>query len=590
MPGPLEDLLAALRSQRGFDAEQVLAAKVGRIAGWFRAEGLDAAVIGVSGGVDSAVALGLLARVAAIADGPLRRLVALSLPISGLGSTGQTDASGRGRKVAAAFGVELWDVPLGESHASILAALATGSGHRLDGWAAGQLLAVERTPALYGAAALLQAQGHRSVVVGTTNRDEGAYLGFFGKASDAMVDLQPISDLHKAEVVALARLLGVPDEVVDAPPSGDVFDGRADAEMIGASYDEVELVLRLRELGRDPHVLAEHLLADQHLADQQLADHAGDRARLGAAADAVEELHRHNRHKYAVGSPAVHLDVLPRGVPGGWPDEVLSGRDEHPPADVPGAWEGPDLALPPAAGLPDVEPLDGALLVHRVLSPAECRALAAALDRTALAPVGVTGSVHGADLRAIGSLRATAFAPALAADLWQRLRPAVPTVRFLDEHTPTDAILPGQPSGARSWQVVGLSPVLRFMRYEPGGRHLGHYDAAYDYGDGRRTLSSVVWFLTGDGDPAPGGATRFLADGQHHLPTAARCHDDWARDARPDEVLLAVPPQAGAALVFDHRRCHDVEAWRGAGPRVVIRADVVYEAIPDGRLVTAAPG
>ena len=53
---------------------------------------------------------------------------------------------------------------------------------------------------------------------GTTNRDEGAYLGFFGKASDGMVDLQPISDLHKSEVRALATRLGVPAEIVEAAP------------------------------------------------------------------------------------------------------------------------------------------------------------------------------------------------------------------------------------------------------------------------------------------------------------------------------------------------------------------------------------
>jgi NAD+ synthase (glutamine-hydrolysing) len=52
---------------------------------------------------------------------------------------------------------------------------------------------VIRTPALYGAAALLQTHGYRSVVVGTTNRDEGSYLGFFGKASGGMVDLLRVS-------------------------------------------------------------------------------------------------------------------------------------------------------------------------------------------------------------------------------------------------------------------------------------------------------------------------------------------------------------------------------------------------------------
>ncbi|WP_258957573.1 hypothetical protein [Legionella sainthelensi] len=42
------------------------------------------------------------------------------------------------------------------------------------------------------------------------NRDEGSYVGFFGKASDAMVDIQLISDLHKSEVKKLALFLNIP--------------------------------------------------------------------------------------------------------------------------------------------------------------------------------------------------------------------------------------------------------------------------------------------------------------------------------------------------------------------------------------------
>jgi hypothetical protein len=131
--------------------------------------------------------------------------------------------------------------------------------------------------------------------------------------------------------------------------------------------------------------------------------------------------------------------------------------------------------------------------------------------------------------------------------------------------------------------VVGLSPVLRFMRYRTGGRHLTHYDAGYDYGDGRRTLLSVVLYLTGGAGDGAGGATRLVRDGQEHLPVWARDLADWDRDTEPDEVLVAVRPERGAALVFDHRIGHDVERWDGPGDRIVIRADVVYEAVPDGR-------
>lgn len=546
----------------------MLAAKVGRLTRWFGDQRLDAAVIGVSGGIDSAVTLGLLQRVAAAPGSPLRRVVALLVPIDAAGATGQDRATARARLVTGALGAETWEAPFAEAHHAAVLSLEKASGRAFDDWSAGQLLSVLRTPALYGAVALLQAGGERPVVVGTTNRDEGAYLGFFGKASDAMVDLQPISDLHKSEVRALGALLGVPGAVVDAEPAGDVWDGRTDAEMIGADYDDVELVLRLRELGLDPASACSTL---------------DDGRRLARAAAAVERLHERNVHKYAVGSPAVHLDVLPRGVPGGWSDEVLSPRSHPPPAGGlgPGEWRPPAIALDPRRSLPRREVLaEGAALGRAVLTTADCRRLIRAMDDHAHPePVGVTGVRSSAG---IGSHRATAWSPELADALWARLAPVVTAVRFLDPLTPTDGHATAERTGHRTWRVVGLSPVLRFMRYEPGGRHLCHYDAGYDYGDGRRTLASVVLYLT-DAASGQGGATRLIHDGQGALPVWERDHRDWDRATRADEVAVAVRPERGAALVFDHRIGHDVERWDGPGPRVVIRGDVIYEAVPDGR-------
>lgn len=556
-------LLARLRLSRGFDVREVAAAKVARLTRWFASERLDAAVVGVSGGVDSALVLALLEAARRAPGSPLRRVVGLLLPIGGRGATRQREATAQGAAVCAALGAEHWEVPLTEALGATVAALARASGLPFDAWSEGQCLSVQRTPALYGAAALLRAHGHAAVVVGTTNRDEGAWLGFFGKASDGMVDLQPISDLHKSEVRALAAHLGVPPAVVAAVPAGDVHDGRSDEAMIGADYDTVEAVVRLRELGRDP-------------------------ALAGEGSAAVDRHHAVNAHKYRVGSPAVHLDVLPRGVPGAWPDTPFAPRTERPPPPgaIPGAWTPPPIALDPLEGLPAVEPIalpEGlARRARRVLTARDCATLRAAMEASGAAePVGVTGVRDG---YGVGSLRATAWSPALAAGLWERLRPAVPSVRFLGPRDPTDAFATATRAGHRSWRAVGLSPLLRFMRYAPGGRHLCHYDAAYDYGDGRRTLLSVVFYLT---DAPASGATRFVRDGQEMTPVAARDLGDWTRDTRDDEVLAAVHPTEGDALVFDHCLCHDVARWEGPGERVIVRADVVYEAIPDGRCCDA---
>src|SRR5690606_27646773 len=116
-----------------------------------------------------------------------------------------------------------------------------------NNWDEGQLASIVRTPCLYYNAAILQSQGFKSIVVGTTNRDEGSYIGFFGKASDAMVDLQPIADIHKSEVYEVAKLLNIPQEIIDAKPRGDVYDGRCDEEMIGAPYWFLEMYLLMKQ-------------------------------------------------------------------------------------------------------------------------------------------------------------------------------------------------------------------------------------------------------------------------------------------------------------------------------------------------------
>ena len=270
-----------------FGATAFLDSKVALLDDYFQQFGIDAAVVGLSGGVDSAVVAGVLKRCA------LRRVVVVAAPAFSRGATNQPIALRRAERQAEAFGLELWKVDLTQTQLSYEAALAgtapVGSG---SAWADGQVLSIARTPVFYGAAARLQVLGYRSVVAGTTNRSEGSYIGFYGKASDGMCDVQPISDLWKSQVVALARHLSVPDEIVNEQPRGDVWDGLCDEQMIGASYSQLEA----------------------YLEDKC----AGNERPAAPGAVAIEALHRVNRHKYLVGSPAVHFDVLPRYVPGGW--------------------------------------------------------------------------------------------------------------------------------------------------------------------------------------------------------------------------------------------------------------------------------
>lgn len=119
------------------------------------------------------------------------------------------------------------------------------------------------------------------------------------------------------------------------------------------------------------------------------------------------------------------------------------------------------------------------------------------------------------------------------------------------------------------------------MRYESGGRHCAHYDMGFDYPDRRRSLMSLVIYLS-DVFPGEGGTTRIVDDGQRHVPVWERDHEDWTREVMPSEVTAKVRPGIGDVFFFDHRLCHDVERYEGRRGRVIVRGDVIFEALDAG--------
>ena len=79
------------------------------------------------------------------------------------------------------------------------------------------------------------------LVVGTGNKIEDFGVGFFTKYGDGGVDISPIADLTKTEVYKLADKLQINREIVDAPPTDGLWDdGRTDEEQLGATYEELE--------------------------------------------------------------------------------------------------------------------------------------------------------------------------------------------------------------------------------------------------------------------------------------------------------------------------------------------------------------
>ncbi len=82
---------------------------------------------------------------------------------------------------------------------------------------------------------------HGLLVAGTGNKVEDFGVGFYTKYGDGGVDLSPIADLMKSEVYALGHYLKVPDSILNAAPTDGLFgDDRSDEDQLGASYDELE--------------------------------------------------------------------------------------------------------------------------------------------------------------------------------------------------------------------------------------------------------------------------------------------------------------------------------------------------------------
>lgn len=89
------------------------------------------------------------------------------------------------------------------------------------------------------------------IVVGTGNKIEDFGVGFFTKYGDGGVDISPIADLMKSEVYKLAEYLGVSAEIRKAKPTDGLFgDDRSDEDQLGASYDELEWAMMQSQSGK----------------------------------------------------------------------------------------------------------------------------------------------------------------------------------------------------------------------------------------------------------------------------------------------------------------------------------------------------
>jgi NAD+ synthetase len=174
--------------------------------------GFERLVIGLSGGVDSATVAFLAAR-AIGAD----NLLAIRMPYRTSSEASETDAL----RVVDALGCRTERVEVTPMVEPMLELIADGDPAALD-VRRGNVMARQRMIVLYDRSA-----GFDALVVGTSNKTE-ALLGYGTLFGDMAAALQPIGDLYKSQLRAVASELGVPEEVVRKPPSADLWPGQTD--------------------------------------------------------------------------------------------------------------------------------------------------------------------------------------------------------------------------------------------------------------------------------------------------------------------------------------------------------------------------
>ncbi len=197
-------------------------------------------VIGISGGIDSAVTSALCARTGL-------ELLCLEMPIHQAPSQVSRAQNHINWLKSNYEKVSMKEVELSSVFDSLVAAFPAVVNEEERFMSLANTRARLRMTSLYYFAAL-----KRYLVAGTGNKVEDFGVGFYTKYGDGGVDLSPIADLMKSEVYEIARFLGINQEIIDAAPTDGLWgDDRTDEDQIGASYDELEWAMKMQEKGRN---------------------------------------------------------------------------------------------------------------------------------------------------------------------------------------------------------------------------------------------------------------------------------------------------------------------------------------------------
>jgi NAD+ synthase len=213
------------------EPSQAVRVITGFIRGQLEQTGFRRVVVGLSGGVDSATVAFLVARAVGADD-----LLAVRMPYRTSSDASEADAL----RVVEALGCRTERVEITAMVEPMLSLIsdpdASPPGDTLN-IRRGNVMARQRMIVLYDRSAEFD-----GLVAGTSNKTE-ALLGYGTLHGDMACAFAPIGDLYKTQLRAVATELGVPAEILDKPPSADLWVGQTDEAELGRTYDSLDRAL-----------------------------------------------------------------------------------------------------------------------------------------------------------------------------------------------------------------------------------------------------------------------------------------------------------------------------------------------------------
>jgi NAD+ synthase len=216
------------------------------IAGFIRhivdQAGFSGVVLGLSGGLDSAVVAALASRCL----GP-DKVLGLMLPHR----ISSSESLEHAKLVAQKFGIRTKIIEITD--------MASGYHEETDKLRFGNLLARLRMCVIFD-----QSQATKSLVLGTSNKTE-MLVGYTTWWGDMAAGCYPIADLYKTQVRALAKHLGVPDVIISKPPTADLWSGQTDEGEMGITYEHLDnlLVLMVEGEKNDEQIVQKGFLPEE---------------------------------------------------------------------------------------------------------------------------------------------------------------------------------------------------------------------------------------------------------------------------------------------------------------------------------------